>query len=745
LYLVKDLHFQGKEWFLREISFHVLPDRETEFKTALKERIEYLYKLSHPRLVRIVDYFFENQRAFIVQEKLSELFLSNYITQKEKLIDPQAIELGLGILEGIEYLHNLKDYPILLVNLNPNQILVTRSGIKLLDYGISSFFLKYGMIKEVLQDAPGYCAPEIVVGKQVIDYKADIYSVGVLLHYSLTGILPKSYPASFSSIRIKNPAVSAFLDKTIKRATNANPDERFSSAGEMRRALQKAIKSTKEVNGFSTKTASPKLSSYVKATTKVKSKLPRKIIDKVILVGVIIILAFFFYLLGGELIYKFKNLKTQATPELLPKPVNQPLFENKNEVTDYCLSGIQNYEEGNYAKAIEALNKAITINPANGLAMIYLENCYLDLNKTPSFKIGVAVPLEGASKAKGEAVLRGLAMAQYEINRKEILAGYGIKLVVRDDSSQIPKALEVAEEFTSRINPLIVIGHIDSAPTQATAPLYAKAKIVEISPTANCPEKEDLGNWMFRLSGTGIEEAQVIATYCRNKLNFKKMAIIYDPSQPYSAGLARSFIDKFVQLGGETEEFTAEMGKGDFSLPLSKILSLSDVALFLPMYHKDLLAVTNWLGTHFTNLQIVGPDAFFTRELLIEGGENVEGVVFTSLFTDSSDDPKVYEFVKLFKENFHFTPSAREALSYDTLMLITSALKVAGVDKKRLCNFLHSFNSPKNCFKGVTGDIYFDRFGNAHHSLYYVIKIKNGEFTLLDKFESFKCTSNHKK
>jgi eukaryotic-like serine/threonine-protein kinase len=102
----------------------------------------------------------------------------------------------------------------------------------------------------VLGDAR-YISPEQVMGTGVLDARADLYSVGILLYQALTGKVPFSNPNDFDVMvaqvsgvprppSVLNPGISPELDGIVLRALAKKPEERYSTARDFRLALAAA-------------------------------------------------------------------------------------------------------------------------------------------------------------------------------------------------------------------------------------------------------------------------------------------------------------------------------------------------------------------------------------------------------------------------------------------------------------------------------------------------------------------------
>jgi len=198
-----------------------------------------LATLSHPAVPKIFDYFTEGTRSYLVLEYIDGQDLEAYLESHEGFIpEDQVIDWAIQICDVLEYLHNHKPQPIVFRDMKPSNIMLDKHNrIVLIDFGIAKVF-QAGQ-KGTMIGTEGYSPPEQYRG--VAEPRGDIYALGATLHHLLTRRDPRLEPPfSFHErpIRAINPSVSEALEAVIMKALEYDVEKRFSSAAEMKAALE---------------------------------------------------------------------------------------------------------------------------------------------------------------------------------------------------------------------------------------------------------------------------------------------------------------------------------------------------------------------------------------------------------------------------------------------------------------------------------------------------------------------------
>ncbi|HEY5937379.1 MAG TPA: serine/threonine-protein kinase [Kofleriaceae bacterium] len=211
-------------------------------------------QLDHENIVNISDFgVTSDQRPFFVMELLRGQTLDQRVAAGPMTLE-EIVAVSVPVGRALAFAHH---EGIVHRDVKPENIfLVQRSqgrwGIKVVDFGIAKTPLSDHLTKmgQTL-GSPHYMSPEACRGEDV-DHRADIYSYGVLLYMMACGRLPFDDPSLLKVLQLHvsqplvppghvNPALPPALCEVIERALAKDPDDRYSTIGELLVDFEAAI------------------------------------------------------------------------------------------------------------------------------------------------------------------------------------------------------------------------------------------------------------------------------------------------------------------------------------------------------------------------------------------------------------------------------------------------------------------------------------------------------------------------
>lgn len=143
-------------------------------------------RLKHPCLVRVLAFGIFQEAPYLVMDYVSGKTLSAAL-ERGPLEVTRAVEL-LGLMcEGVEYAHA---EGVMHRDLKPDNIMLTSTGLKLLDFGVARPSGNWATLTGTGQaiGTPAYMAPEQLLGEPC--FASDVYALGVILFLMVRGFLP---------------------------------------------------------------------------------------------------------------------------------------------------------------------------------------------------------------------------------------------------------------------------------------------------------------------------------------------------------------------------------------------------------------------------------------------------------------------------------------------------------------------------------------------------------------------------
>ncbi|KAK4436070.1 Receptor-like kinase LIP2 [Sesamum alatum] len=176
-----------------------------------------LSHLQHPNLVKIIGYCADGEQRILVYEYMQLGPLMDHLfdlsAEKKPLDWTTRMKIAVGIAEGLEYLHEKVDPPIIYCDLKSSNILLDEAKTpRLSQYGLSKL-VQSGNKMHVAPTGNGYYAPEYERTGE-LSPKSDVYSFGVILLELISGRKALDTSRSADEQSLVNWAQPIFKDQT---------------------------------------------------------------------------------------------------------------------------------------------------------------------------------------------------------------------------------------------------------------------------------------------------------------------------------------------------------------------------------------------------------------------------------------------------------------------------------------------------------------------------------------------------
>jgi serine/threonine protein kinase len=230
-----------------------------ELSARFEAESQKLRKLDHPNVVKFRTFGLTRTREpYLVYDDARGRSLAKVLEEMERVPVPQAVRMFQLICDGLGIAHHLGIHHR---NLKPTKVIITSEAntplaLKITDFGITAILRSdYTHIANLTTPgstvaSPHYMSPEQCMARAT-DERADIYALGCIMYRTLTGyqafsgknaieVLAKhinASPPGFSKA-VPELEISSELEKIVFRCLEKNPEDRFASVSELRRALE---------------------------------------------------------------------------------------------------------------------------------------------------------------------------------------------------------------------------------------------------------------------------------------------------------------------------------------------------------------------------------------------------------------------------------------------------------------------------------------------------------------------------
>ena len=211
--------------------------------------------LEHPNTVRLLDFGEDDGVPFLVWELLRGETLADRLQRTGAMAPLQVAKLAIQVLSSLEEAHAAG---IVHRDIKPTNLMLCdfaghRDFIKVLDFGVAKVHGGDDLTGEgPMPGTPRYMAPEQALGNPVVP-NTDLYALGLVMAEALAGqaVIRASGSARLIALQVTEadldipPSVlDSLLGTVIRKATRKRMGARFSSAQEMRRAIQQQLDAT---------------------------------------------------------------------------------------------------------------------------------------------------------------------------------------------------------------------------------------------------------------------------------------------------------------------------------------------------------------------------------------------------------------------------------------------------------------------------------------------------------------------
>jgi branched-chain amino acid transport system substrate-binding protein len=333
----------------------------------------------------------------------------------------------------------------------------------------------------------------------------------------------------------------------------------------------------------------------------------------------------------------------------------------------------------------------------------------------------------------GKDTENGARLAIEALNARGVVIGgkkVRFELVAEDDAGEPRQATAVAQKLVdAKVNG--VVGHQTSGTTIPASKIYYTAGIPQISHSSTSPKYTQQGfNTTFRVVANDTQLGRALGRYAVKGMTARRVAVI-DDRTAYGQGLATEFTKGLQQQGGTVvaREFTSDKAT-DFNSILTKIRATKPDLVFyggMNAVAGPMLRQMKQLGM---NTKMMGGDGICSDEIAkLSGGAMADDQVVCAEAggVEPAGKAAMDNFRAAYKKRFGIDVQINAPYAYDAVMVLADAMVKAG--SAAPAKYLPEV--AKTRYKGVTGTVAFDQYGDIRDGTLTLYTFKGGHRTLL--------------
>jgi len=238
------------EMLERTVSVKILREdysSDRDFRDRFRQEARAAANLSHPNIVTVYDFGFDDNQVFIVFEYVDGDDLKSLIRKRPRFSIEDTVGLMAQACAGVGYAHRAG---LVHCDIKPHNMLVSSDfRLKVTDFGIARALatIHPDEQSEIVWGSPHYFSPEQAAGGAPSP-ASDVYALGVILYEMLTGRLPFEASDSTELARMHrveiplpprrlNPAIPEALEEITLKVLSKEPAARYRTADQLGRVL----------------------------------------------------------------------------------------------------------------------------------------------------------------------------------------------------------------------------------------------------------------------------------------------------------------------------------------------------------------------------------------------------------------------------------------------------------------------------------------------------------------------------
>jgi branched-chain amino acid transport system substrate-binding protein len=302
-----------------------------------------------------------------------------------------------------------------------------------------------------------------------------------------------------------------------------------------------------------------------------------------------------------------------------------------------------------------------------------------------------------------------------------IVLDAGGPIPVQDSLTSLAAAVVIAGRMVALPGVVGVVGHAGSRDALIAAPVYNTAGVPQIVPTGTSRKLAQAGPWTFMLAPNDSIEGEFIARFAAEQLHSRNATVFFltdEYGNGLHLGVVKALRDRGINILDEvplphdepcSPPANSEQSSDRVQAGLRR--GIPDLVI-LATRNPESACIISALPAHAGIRIIAGDGTLATPEFSIQAGPKADALYVATFWHPAMMDERSREFSRRFERTVGHPPHHGDALAYDGIMVLASAVRAVGADRAAIRDYLTSLGRTRPAFPGVTGPITFPATGN---------------------------------
>ena len=253
-----------------------------------------------------------------------------------------------------------------------------------------------------------------------------------------------------------------------------------------------------------------------------------------------------------------------------------------------------------------------------------------------------------------------------------------------------------------------VVGHSSSRGSLAAAPVYNEARIVQLTPTSTSRMLWSAGPWTLNLAPNDSVQGALIGRFVAERLRARLVTLFFVNDEyglDLRDGIAAELERRGVRIG---DRVSMDLGSDFPTLVRASLARSTPDVVVVAGRQLETGTIARLLREYGVPRAVVAGDGALSHpELLQWAGPAADSIYAVALGTADDPDPRSRAFVEEYRRVIGRAPQSFDAMTYDALLLLATAIRAAGPTPSAVRQYLQDLGRGRPPYPGVTGPITF--------------------------------------